>query len=290
MTLSSGSVIRLSVSEVSSMISNLQSVQNVLISAATSEKENCEAWVPPSTPNQDPGEIYNRCVQVQIPAAIGEEQEVAQGVWDSTQNFQWGKMLNQHPDSIAGSISSLDTDGQSEVTDPSTIAFTVSSSSLDSMLVSPPTPPPPPPPTPVNAATHNVSRWSLAHMLVYKVKGGIMQLFGSYSEASGEFELSKDLGLFLLYAAFNPTIQQAFSVHMIKSENFLAARTEGSMRLRIMEPEEAAAYLIKLRLRPAPPHDWWWITSQNFPKNLAASIKFKVRQNLQGKEAQEPLL
>ncbi|KIK51428.1 hypothetical protein GYMLUDRAFT_64809 [Collybiopsis luxurians FD-317 M1] len=189
MTLNAGPTIAFSVSEVSSMISDLQSIQNKLLNAATSEKENCEVWVPPSATNQDLGEL-NDFSQMQMPGSIDKQREATEHVWDLTSSSQRGQTLDQLTEFAFGSISSLDTDSESEMMDPSTIAFTVLSSDVDLMHV-----PPPPPPMPISAATVKVNCWSLVHMLVYKVKGGIMQSFGSYAEASGEFKLLKDLGL-----------------------------------------------------------------------------------------------
>ncbi|KIK62916.1 hypothetical protein GYMLUDRAFT_242005 [Collybiopsis luxurians FD-317 M1] len=47
----------------------------------------------------------------------------------------------------------------------------------------------------VGCAVGIFSSLSLAHKLVYKVKGNVMQVFYSYNEAKAEYKLAKDLGL-----------------------------------------------------------------------------------------------
>ncbi|KIK52239.1 hypothetical protein GYMLUDRAFT_251378 [Collybiopsis luxurians FD-317 M1] len=227
--LNSGPRISLSVSDVSSMLVNLQSVQNQLLDASTSEKgmvqsidnlvyilnvrntENCEGWMQPSSPNQlcESFSFSLSKFQTHMPvASVGEETKMADRACGFSPSSQWHQMLHQHPRFIFDSVSSQHTEGQLEGTNPSTAAVSVPSLDASSLLVSPP--PPPPPPMPVNTTTYQVSRWyvvtvghavdifsslTLAHMLVYKVKGRVMQSFGSYKEASNEFELSKALGL-----------------------------------------------------------------------------------------------
>ncbi|KIK52668.1 hypothetical protein GYMLUDRAFT_251039 [Collybiopsis luxurians FD-317 M1] len=207
MALSSSPTVTLPVAEVSFMLSALHYIQMKLLNITASEKENCEAWVPPPASDQDTSEPYDfSCTQVSADIG-GNENKTAEHAWDPALSLssQWDQTLSQHPGFKTGLISNRNTEGQSEAMDPSIpTMFTVSESDLDSVLV------PPPPPTPVTGIPNQDNRWyvvtvgravgvfsslSLAHMLVYRVKGSVMQSFRSYSEATGEFELAKALGL-----------------------------------------------------------------------------------------------